>query len=258
MKRIICTVLLLVLTLFMVGCNDDNDKNTYTLNDILGYDKSEVTKIEYSITSGPTTGVSYEVDVKETINLLDIEYNKLSELFDVTWPSQIALFGIYNNEKCTKMSWDKAKGLLIIKNDEIYYSKDPVELLTINEYNKNVKYANSLFDLGEEKVIWNGSIDDEFTDDLVLLVLKHSDLFPELELKHFGLKKGRVEYVGGPMPPDYFFEPEYEDKLNNYKQIVFIHVEPEGKEKIIELIRYLEQINFIYAVTPNHIQHGGV
>jgi hypothetical protein len=64
--------------------------------------------------------------------------------------------------------------------------------------------------------------------------------------------------VGGGRPPDYFFEPGYEKALENYRQIVFIHLKPSGKEKIVETIRQLEKLDFIKTVSSNDIGTGDV
>jgi hypothetical protein len=108
------------------------------------------------------------------------------------------------------------------------------------------------FDLTDPKEIWEGSIEDNFADDLVLLVLRKTSTFPELELRHFGLDNAEsMYYLGGARPPDYFFTTGYEEVLKNYRQIVFIKLNEHGKEKVIEAIIHLETLGFVKSADPN-------
>ena len=64
-----------------------------------------------------------------------------------------------------------------------------------------------------------------------------------------------VVYISS-TPPSHFYEPGNEDKLNNFHQIVFLYVDVETKEEIIELIIELEKLPFVESVGPNSIEHG--
>lgn len=130
-------------------------------------------------------------------------------------------------------------------------------LCDCGKYNDN--WLNENFDLSEEKILFTGSVDDDFNCDIILLTLKHTTTFIKLSDRHFKLDCiSKVEYVGGPRPPEYYFKEEYKHLLENYHQIVFLHVENQSKAEIIELIKQLEQIEFIRSVSPNSIESPDV
>lgn len=103
MKRMIYTIIMLSFVLFIVGCNDDNDKNIYTLNDILGYDKSEITKAEYEAfslnSSGDTLGVMYNTSVEYVIEALDVAYALNTTSNEFLLNDFITTFYLYRNMK---------------------------------------------------------------------------------------------------------------------------------------------------------------
>lgn len=123
-----------------------------------------------------------------------------------------------------------------------------------NENENEMAEILNQFDLTDPKIFWTGTIEEEFTGDMVLMVLRKTSTHPELEARHFNLNNiEMVEYVGGARPPDYFFTPGYENALKDYRQIVFIHLKQHGKEKVIEAIRILEKLDFVMWAGPNHI-----
>ena len=115
-------------------------------------------------------------------------------------------------------------------------------------------WLNENFDLLEDKILFNGTVDDDFNCDIILLTLKHTTTYVELNKRHFKINCiTKVEYVGGPRPPEYFFEDEYKHLLDRYNQIVFLHVDVQSKSEIIELIKELEKLEFVRSVSPNLI-----
>ena len=126
----------------------------------------------------------------------------------------------------------------------------------INPFLSDERYewVLSQFDLIDEQVKWKGNINDDFTDDKVIVVLKRPINYIELDETYFGLENvKRIEYTFGPMPPDYFFKPEYKESLERFRQIIIIYLEPAGKSKIIQTIRLLEQLLFIKTVSPDNL-----
>ena len=116
-------------------------------------------------------------------------------------------------------------------------------------------WLNENFRLSDEQILFKGSVDDEFNCDVILLTLKHTTTYIELSKKHFKLDEiVEVEYISS-TPPSHFYEPGNEDKLNNFHQIVFLYVDVETKEEIIELIKELEKLPFIRSAEPNYIEH---
>ena len=116
-------------------------------------------------------------------------------------------------------------------------------------------WLNENFRLSDEQIFFKGSVDDEFNCDVILLTLKHTTTYIELSKRHFKLDEiTEVVYISS-TPPSHFYEPGNEDKLNNFHQIVFLYVDVETKEEIIELIIELEKLPFIESVGPNSIEH---
>ena len=116
-------------------------------------------------------------------------------------------------------------------------------------------WLNENFRLSDEQILFKGSIDDEFNCDVILLTLKHTTTYIELSKRHFKLDEiTEVVYISS-TPPSHFYEPGNEDKLKNFHQIVFLYVDVETKEEIIELIKELEKLPFIRSVEPNYIEY---
>ena len=120
----------------------------------------------------------------------------------------------------------------------------------------DITWLNENFRLSDEQILFTGSVDDEFNCDVILLTLKHTTTYIELSKRHFKIDEiTKVSYISS-TPPSYFFEPGNEDKLDNFNQIVFLYVDVESKEDIIELIKELEKLPFVRSVGPNSIEHG--
>jgi hypothetical protein len=117
-------------------------------------------------------------------------------------------------------------------------------------------WLNENFRLSDEQILFKGSVDDEFNCNVILLTLKHTTTYIELSKKHFKLDEiTEVVYISS-TPPSHFYEPGNEDKLDNFHQIVFLYVDVETKEEIIELIIELEKLPFVRSAGPNYIDHG--
>ena len=117
-------------------------------------------------------------------------------------------------------------------------------------------WLNENFRLSDEQILFKGSVDDEFNCDVILLTLKHTTTYIELSKRYFKIDEiTKVSYISS-TPPSHFFEPGNEDKLDNFNQIVFLYVDVESKEDIIELIKELEKLPFVRSVGPNSIEHG--
>ena len=120
----------------------------------------------------------------------------------------------------------------------------------------DISWLNENFRLSDEQILFKGSVDDEFNCDVILLTLKHTTTYIELSKRHFKIDEiTKVSYISS-TPPSHFFEPGNEDKLDNFNQIVFLYVDVESKEDIIELIKELEKLPFVRSVGPNSIEHG--
>lgn len=103
------------------------------------------------------------------------------------------------------------------------------------------------FDLTEPKEYWTGSIDDDFTDDKVLICMRKTTTFPELELYHFKMDNAEsLKYIAL-RPPENYENP------SGYRQIAVITLKERGKDKVVEAIKHLEKLPFIKTASPNNI-----
>ena len=113
------------------------------------------------------------------------------------------------------------------------------------------------YKLDEEKVLFNGSIDDDFTDDCILVSLKNSRTYPQLSLRHYGIESAQfIEHLfSEPKRWDFMTDEDWEKYLNNFHQIDIIHISPNGKENVIEIIKEIEKLPFVLAAEPNYLEH---
>jgi len=112
------------------------------------------------------------------------------------------------------------------------------------------------FDLTDTKTIWAQIDGADFTDDVVIVVLRKTSTYPELELKYFKLDNAKgIEYADW-RPPAYFFTPGYEDFLDGFRASVHITLKDTGKDKVVEAIRHLETLDFVMYAGPNSIGSG--
>ena len=78
----------------------------------------------------------------------------------------------------SKAEINSFENIKIIKNNKEIISDNKIML---NNYLKQ-------FDLGDEKDIFNGSEDDNFTTDSIIIVLKKTTTYPEFKLKYVKIK----------------------------------------------------------------------
>ena len=116
-------------------------------------------------------------------------------------------------------------------------------------------WLNENFRLSDEQILFEGSVDDEFNCDVILLTLKHTTTYIELSKRYFRIDEITEVVYFSSTPPSHFYEPGNEDKLNNFHQDVVLYVDAETKEEIIELIKELEKLPFIRTAEPNYIAH---
>ena len=105
------------------------------------------------------------------------------------------------------------------------------------------------FDLTDEKVIWNGDINNpNIRDDAVIVTLKRTETYPELKISDFELENATdMKYLGSVTMPENVPNPD------KWRQSVIIYLIPEGKENLLETIRKLEQLEFVHKVEPSWI-----
>ena len=177
---------------------------------------------------------------------------------------------LLNESDYSLENWNKIKEICIEKNnlidiqdsiDEIQRIKDDA-IFEINNVAPNMisyEWIINNFDVNDEKEIWNGNLNEEYNDTIIIVTLKKTSTFPELDLSCFGLNNAiDLKYSGCVMPPDYFFQTEYNHLLDNYRQVVYIYFNPLGREQLIESIRKLEKLEFVKRVNPDYIGTGGV
>ena len=120
-------------------------------------------------------------------------------------------------------------------------------------------WLNTNFDISEETIICDATVEDDFDCDVILLTLKHTTTYIELTKRHFQIEcVTNVVYIMGPTPPKHFYEAENKDKLEAYHQIVFLYVEGQDKSQILQIIKELEKLPFVHSASPNYIVSGDV
>ena len=175
-----------------------------------------------------------------------------------TFNGELVVGNKTNSYTATVSNKENYTGIISVVFEKTSHSHDYIDgLCDCGEFD-NV-WLNKNFDLTEEKILFGGSVDDDFNCDIILLTIKHTTTYIELTKRHFKIDCiTKVEYVGGPRPPEYFFEDEYKHLLEKYNQIVFLHVEVQSKSEIIELIKELEKLEFVRSASPNHIESPDV
>ena len=163
-----------------------------------------------------------------------------------------------NSYIATVSSKENYNGVISVIFEKTSHNHDYIDgLCDCGKFDKI--WLNENFDLLEDKILFNGNVDEDFNCDIILLTLKHTTTYIELNKRHFKINCiTKVEYVGGPRPPEYFFEDEYRHLLEKYNQIVFLHVDVQSKSEIIELIKELEKLEFVRSASPNHIESPDV
>ena len=158
-----------------------------------------------------------------------------------------------------EMQFPDSNTPLVYKNGNFYELKDAYKhgIITkdiLFELQKKIEKNNILkhFDLTDEKIIWNGNINNPYiVDDSVIVTLKKTETYPELDLSVFGLDNAiSMKYLDGITMPDNIAKPE------KWRQKIIIYLKPEGKEKLLEIIKKIEQLEFVKSVNPNWINEG--
>lgn len=109
------------------------------------------------------------------------------------------------------------------------------------------------FDLSDPKIIWAGSIEDDFADNAVVVTMRKTTTFPELKLEHFKLDNVEsLEYIS--LRPTESYVKDGGD-ISEFRQIAIIYLKESGKEKVAEAIRQLEELEFVKCAGPSVFLH---
>jgi len=77
--------------------------------------------------------------------------------------------------------------------------------------------------------------------------------YPEFDLKYINIPEAiRFEYwyKGGPEPPEDYYKPGNENNLANFRQSIYLYLTPqESDEKIMEIVRKLEKLDFVKSAS---------
>lgn len=237
------------------------------------------------IVSGSRDFISVEYKYYESINKVEFNWINVKDgaypdveiayCFDMVYVTKDIYNKISNDCGDGNHKWDEGVVDILssLSNPPIIYTcllcgvtkKEPTEWL---EHSHNyidglcdcgefdINWLNENFRISDEQILFKGSIDDEFNCDVIILTLKHTTTYIELSKRHFKLDEiTDVVYISS-TPPSHFYEPGNEDKLDNFNQIVFLYVDVETKEEIIELIKEIEKLPFVESAGPNSIEHG--
>lgn len=258
MKKIVVLIISLLITFSLIGCSKKIDSSNF---------RKLVIK-EYEINS---SNISNEVIIKdyESIKHIIDNINSLSlKKMSKNEPTQILyelLF--YDNNQNIKNIGITALGWLDIdgkfhKIKKGNFDIEYIKLLLSHEHSFteglcecgyiNRVWLNTNFDLTDRKIFSSVTLEDEFADDLICLTLRHTTTYVILSKEYFGIDCiTKVEYLSSE-PPSHFYEEGNEHLLASYNQIVFLHITPQSKERIIEIIKELETLEFVRSASPDY------
>ena len=121
-------------------------------------------------------------------------------------------------------------------------------LLTVNTY----IYAAENSDDKSDKIICQATLDDDFADDCVIVVIDKSNskvnkLFTKKQFKGVSLEnvKDLTYLEGDPDDLQYFNQEEF-------KQVLKLDLVKTGKEEVLKAIRKLEKLDFVLAAEPDY------
>ncbi|NLT18600.1 MAG: hypothetical protein BWX72_00527 [Firmicutes bacterium ADurb.Bin080] len=120
------------------------------------------------------------------------------------------------------------------------------ENVSLADYKEEVTVdgISNQFDLTELKEYWTGSIDDDFEDDRVVVIMKKTTTYPELDVETFGLDNAESLHYS-------FLAPKNENP--NFHQILVIFLKTKGKDQVILAINELNKLDFIKTASPEYI-----
>ncbi len=133
MKKVLNILTFILLGLCLVSCEYyiTDEKYSYYLNDILGFESELVTKITYGDSNE-------EADLKETIKLLDTKYELIDDTVDVDLVDCYCSFKLYKNEVSFTFYWLANKIVYVESLNGRYFSRDQIDLFKLNEIPEEV------------------------------------------------------------------------------------------------------------------------
>ena len=271
MKKILVSMFLLVFGLCLVGCVH----STYGYQFHFYVDGGNGTiKIETSSSFNPDVKLCKDVEDMCTLDCVEESYfielnggeKESREITFIATPNmgyqvkewlfngEIVDGNKTNSYTAIVTSEEDYVGVIAVRFEEIEHTHNYIDgLCECGEFDS--VWLNENFRLSDEQILFEGSVDDEFNCNVILLTLKHTTTFIELSKRYFGIDEiTEVVYISS-TPPSHFYEPGNEDKFDNFHQIVFLYVDVETKEDVIELIKELEKLPFIRSAEPNYIEH---
>lgn len=190
---------------------------------------------------------------KEKINI-DFIIDGKSHLVEIDKDTSISkdIIPLSNVEEVVELYYDE--NMINKYNDE----KIENDIKIYVKINSNKSIENELknyiaqFDLNDKKILWDGDINCEFSLECIIIDLKKTNTYPEFKLEYLGINETiKFEYISGPKPAEYLFDEQYSEILSNFRQSVIVYIVPEDKEKIIEIIKIVEELDFVKHVYPN-------
>ena len=112
------------------------------------------------------------------------------------------------------------------------------------------------FDNTDEKWFFNPeSVNIDPNLDTISITFKKCKIgcYPEFDLKYINIPEATsFKYISGPMPPEYYFLPEYRNYLLKFRQSVIVYITPqESEEKLLEIVRRIEKFDFVKYAGPD-------
>lgn len=259
MKKInfIFITIIMLLTIGLTSCGN-KDYKFYSLKDAYLYSILTDEDLE-DIANYHNNNISLEISNKDKRKIIN---TRLKEMKSEEYPNgekrhphikfnEISIakyYGEYNGAHVVMLEDDCTIFLEVEDTDniggiEFNYSNSNRILVWSNE-TEYIKYLKQ-FDLEDKKEIWQGSINDSFENDSIVIVLKYSDYNPEFKLEYLNIDEALdYEYLmGGSSTTNFII----------HWQIIRINLIPQEKERIIEIIREVEKLEFIKSAEPDMI-----
>lgn len=141
----------------------------------------------------------------------------------------------------------------------------PVIAFAYDETSEEIFVSNEVV---EEKTYCTATLEDNFADDCVIVVIDHSNSITDrvFTMSDFpGVDVKAITYLTSPITP-LFEESETEEEaqekaeilaltdIDNFNHIIRIDLNVTGKEKVLEAIEIIQAFNFVLSAEPNYFQ----
>ncbi len=102
------------------------------------------------------------------------------------------------------------------------------------------------YDMSDPKITWAGNIDENFTDDRIIVILRKNSDKKVPSLSYYGLDNAKsIRYLFGPS--------DSAEEGTLHTDMAVIYLKEKGKDKVVEAIKIVEKKPIVKCVEPNYI-----